>query len=77
MTTLTYLIKGKALINEKDGKSTLPAVLAERMEIFSLLHENQRVGWNLFLENNKRACPFIREVRVKKRKVLYKTTSMN
>ena len=25
---------------------------------------NKRVGWNLFLEKNKRAFPFIREVRV-------------
>ena len=32
--------------------------------IFNLLHENQWVGWNLFLEKNKRTCPFIREVRV-------------
>ena len=32
--------------------------------IFNLLHENQWVGWNLFLEKNKQACPFIREVRV-------------
>ena len=23
-----------------------------------------RVGWNLFLEKNKQACPFIKEVRV-------------
>ena len=29
---------------------------------FNLLHENQRVGWNLFLEKNKPACPFIRKV---------------
>ena len=25
---------------------------------------DKRVGWNLFLEKNKQACPFIREVRV-------------
>ena len=34
------------------------------MEFSIYLHENQRVGWNLFFEKNKRACPFIREVRV-------------
>ena len=32
--------------------------------VFSILRVNQRVGWNLFLEKNKQACLFIREVRV-------------
>ena len=41
------------------------AQIAGRME-FSIyyVHENQRVGWNLFLEKNKQACPFIREERM-------------
>ena len=51
-TTLTSLINGQALINGQDG-------------IFNLLHENQQVEWNLLLEKNKWACPFIREVRAR------------
>ena len=34
------------------------------LQLYNLLHENQRVGGNLFLEKNKRACLFIKEVRV-------------
>ena len=43
---------------------TLTSLISRQDGISNLSYENQRLGWNLFLEKNKWACMFIREVRV-------------
>ena len=67
--TLTSLIG----YNKRVGQKIYPTrSTSGQGGIFNLLHENQRVGWTFFLEKNKRACPFIRGLRV-----VYFATSIN
>ena len=58
LLTFIYLVALYLLVSKQ------PTQLIIADGIFNLLDENQQVGWNLFLEKNKRTWLFIREVRV-------------
>ena len=51
--------------NKKEKVTNKVIKMITRLGMY-IVHENQRVGWNLFLEKNKMAHSFMREARVLK-----------
>ena len=58
---------GKIPENEDNRRNKKEKVTNKVIKMITrYVHENQRVGWNLFLEKNKMAHSFMREARVLK-----------